>query len=126
MIMQRRLGRSSIKVRRDKVVIATKFGNLFDEQSKQITGTDASPEFIRRACDASLKRLGTDYPERAEVFAQGRHCTAVQHEENIFNDNAAVIAVCEKYNLASINRGPLAMESWPLTKDKMQEIAKIL
>jgi len=45
---------------RDDVVIATKFGIVFDEESKEITGQDASPEYIRRACDASLQRLGTD------------------------------------------------------------------
>jgi aryl-alcohol dehydrogenase-like predicted oxidoreductase len=43
------------------MVIATKFGNTFDEKNKQITGSNASPEYIQRACDASLKRLKTDY-----------------------------------------------------------------
>jgi len=43
------------------VVIATKFGNLFDEQTRQITGASSEPEHIRRACEASLRRLQTDY-----------------------------------------------------------------
>ena len=43
------------------VVVATKFGNVFDESTKEITGNDASPEYIRAACDASLRRLGRDY-----------------------------------------------------------------
>jgi aryl-alcohol dehydrogenase-like predicted oxidoreductase len=47
--------------KRDKVVLATKFGNLFDESTGQITGRDASPGHIRKACEASLKRLSTDY-----------------------------------------------------------------
>ena len=47
--------------RRDQVVIATKFGNTFDESTRQITGSDASPEHIRQACEASLQRLNTDY-----------------------------------------------------------------
>jgi aryl-alcohol dehydrogenase-like predicted oxidoreductase len=47
--------------RRSGVVLLTKFGNTFDEQTRQITGRDASPEHIRRACEASLRRLGTDY-----------------------------------------------------------------
>lgn len=47
--------------RRDRVVIATKFGNVFDEETRQITGADASPDYIRRACEASLRRLQTDY-----------------------------------------------------------------
>jgi len=47
--------------RRDQVVIATKFGNTFDESTRQITGSDASPEYVRQACEASLQRLNTDY-----------------------------------------------------------------
>jgi aryl-alcohol dehydrogenase-like predicted oxidoreductase len=43
------------------VVVATKFGNVFDEKTKEITGNDASPQYIRSACDASLRRLGRDY-----------------------------------------------------------------
>jgi aryl-alcohol dehydrogenase-like predicted oxidoreductase len=46
---------------RQDVVIATKFGNVFDEQTKRITGFNAEPEFVRRACEASLRRLNTDY-----------------------------------------------------------------
>jgi aryl-alcohol dehydrogenase-like predicted oxidoreductase len=51
----------------------------------------------------------TDFPDRAEVFAQGPNCTAIQLQLNILDDNAPVVALCEKYNLAAINRGPLAM-----------------
>lgn len=47
--------------RRSQVVIATKFGQLFDESTRQAIGRDASPAYIRRACDASLRRLKTDY-----------------------------------------------------------------
>ena len=46
---------------RNDVVIATKFGNVFDEQTKRITGFSAEPAFIRNACEASLRRLNTDY-----------------------------------------------------------------
>jgi aryl-alcohol dehydrogenase-like predicted oxidoreductase len=56
---ERVLGRA-LAGRRDDVVLATKFGNTFDETTRQITGEDASPEYIRRACEASLRRLGTD------------------------------------------------------------------
>ena len=45
---------------RDEVVIATKFGYTFDTEQRAITGEDASPGYIRRACQASLRRLGTD------------------------------------------------------------------
>ena len=57
---ERVLGRA-LKGQREAVVIATKFGNVFDEATKQITGRDASPAYIRAACEASLRRLGTEY-----------------------------------------------------------------
>lgn len=47
--------------KRDQVVIATKFGNLFDEDSRQIIDSNASPESIRQQCEDSLRRLNTDY-----------------------------------------------------------------
>jgi aryl-alcohol dehydrogenase-like predicted oxidoreductase len=47
--------------RRKQVVIATKFGNIFDEQTRRLTGASAEPAYIRRACEASLRRLNTDY-----------------------------------------------------------------
>jgi aryl-alcohol dehydrogenase-like predicted oxidoreductase len=146
---ERILGRA-LAGRRSQVVIATKFNAVFDEETRQVIGADASPEGIRRACEDSLRRLNTDYidlyqfhdngypadqaepvretleelvkegkirfygwstdfPDRAEVFAQGPHCTAIQFQLNVLDDNPAVIAICEKYNLAAINRGPLAM-----------------
>ncbi len=56
---ERVLGRA-LGTRRDDVVIATKFGNTFEEGSGRITGSDVSAAYIRRACEASLRRLGTD------------------------------------------------------------------
>jgi len=53
------LGRA-LAGRRDKAVLATKFGPVFDPQTKQATGQDASPAAIRSACEASLRRLRTD------------------------------------------------------------------
>jgi aryl-alcohol dehydrogenase-like predicted oxidoreductase len=47
--------------RRDRVVISTKFNSLFDEDTRQATGSDATPAGIRRACEESLRRLQTDY-----------------------------------------------------------------
>jgi len=47
--------------RREQVVIATKFGNIFDEQTRQVTGASGTPEDVRSACEASLRRLQTDY-----------------------------------------------------------------
>jgi aryl-alcohol dehydrogenase-like predicted oxidoreductase len=46
---------------RDEVVLATKFGYTFDEDARAATGQDTSPDYIRRACEASLRRLGTDW-----------------------------------------------------------------
>lgn len=54
------LGRA-LAGRTDGVVVATKFGYTFDPRSRTITGEDASPEYIRSACEASLRRLGTEY-----------------------------------------------------------------
>ncbi len=45
---------------RDEIAIVTKWGNLIDEGSRQLVGTDASPGYVRRALDASLRRLRTD------------------------------------------------------------------
>ena len=42
---------------RDGVVVATKFGNLFDEATRRATSRDASPESVRGQCEASLRRL---------------------------------------------------------------------
>lgn len=51
----------ALKDVRNHVVISTKFGNTYDENRRELTGTDASPRYIRQACHASLKRLQTDW-----------------------------------------------------------------
>jgi aryl-alcohol dehydrogenase-like predicted oxidoreductase len=51
----------------------------------------------------------TDDPKRAQFFAEGPHCTAVQHELNLLHDNEPMLTVCDGSDLASINRSPLAM-----------------
>ncbi|MEV5176160.1 aldo/keto reductase [Streptomyces flaveolus] len=136
--------------RRDDVVLATKWGNVFDADTRTLTGTDATPEYARRALTASLRRLGTDRvdlyqlhisdadparaaelrdaceefvaeglvraygwstddPARAAVFAEGPHCAAVQHTLNVLQDAPELLALCERLELASVNRSPLAM-----------------
>lgn len=50
----------AIKGRRDQVVLATKFGNVRTVDG-QFLGIDGKPQYVREACDASLKRLGVDY-----------------------------------------------------------------
>ncbi|CAL9318625.1 aldo/keto reductase [Streptomyces olindensis] len=57
---ERVLGRALGKRRADAVV-ATKWGNVFDEETRTLTGSDDSPAQLRRALTASLRRLGTDY-----------------------------------------------------------------
>ncbi|MEV7871774.1 aldo/keto reductase [Streptomyces sp. NPDC088124] len=54
------LGRA-LRGHRDEVVIATKWGNLFDEATRTADGHDATPGHARRALTASLRRLGTDH-----------------------------------------------------------------
>jgi aryl-alcohol dehydrogenase-like predicted oxidoreductase len=46
---------------RDHVVIATKFGWTFDEDAHRTHGPKTTPEYVRTACHASLRRLGTDW-----------------------------------------------------------------
>jgi aryl-alcohol dehydrogenase-like predicted oxidoreductase len=144
-VLGRALGR-----RRDEVVVATKWGNVFDEETRTLTGHDDSPAYVRRALTASLRRLGTDHvdlyqlhlsdadpgraaelrdaceelvgeglirvygwstddPARAAVFAEGPHCAAVQHTLNVLQDAPQLLDVAEKFDLAAVNRSPLAM-----------------
>ncbi|MBZ9642955.1 aldo/keto reductase [Streptomyces sp. PSKA30] len=146
---ERILGRALGK-RRDDVVVATKWGNVFDEDTRTLTGGDDSPAYARRALTASLRRLDTDHidlyqfhlsdadperaaelrdaceefvreglirayawstddPARAAVFAEGAHCTAVQHAANVLHDAPEMFALCEEAGLAGIIRSPLAM-----------------
>ncbi|GAB3425320.1 aldo/keto reductase [Flindersiella endophytica] len=50
----------ALRGKRDGVVIATKWGFTYDEERRESPGTDASPEYVRTACEASLRRLETD------------------------------------------------------------------
>lgn len=56
-----RLIGEAIKGRRSQVVLATKFGYFGNEATKTLYGYDVTPDYIERACEASLKRLQTDY-----------------------------------------------------------------
>jgi aryl-alcohol dehydrogenase-like predicted oxidoreductase len=152
---ERLLGQA-LKGRRDQVVVATKFGSVFDEQTKthfyQRDDPIVRPEFVREACEASLKRLNTDYIDlyqfhwsdydvelavdllpvledlvaegkirwygwstdhldRARVFAQGEHCTAIQTTLNVFMDAPEMLELVEEFDLACLNKHPLASGS---------------
>src|SRR5438093_689709 len=50
----------AIRGRRDKVLLATKFGNLRSPEGAFL-GVNGRPEYVRQACDASLERLGVDH-----------------------------------------------------------------
>jgi aryl-alcohol dehydrogenase-like predicted oxidoreductase len=47
--------------RRDEVVLATKFGILRDPEDPASRGINGRPEYVRQACEASLRRLGVDH-----------------------------------------------------------------
>src|ERR1700676_1443460 len=49
----------ALKGRRDKYILATKFGNIRLPDGKP--GAKGNPDYVIEACDKSLKRLGTDY-----------------------------------------------------------------
>lgn len=50
----------------------------------------------------------TDSVEAARLFAEGEHCTAIQHDLNVVLDAPEMLDLCEQLNLASVNRSPLA------------------
>jgi len=50
----------AIRGRRAQVVLATKCGIVRDQTNRTVRGINGRPDYIRQACDASLKRLGVD------------------------------------------------------------------
>ncbi|MGY1694128.1 aldo/keto reductase [Geodermatophilus sp. SYSU D00814] len=72
-----RLVGKAIAGRRDEVVLATKFGNERGEDGS-FRGINGRPDYVRRACDASLERLGVDV---IDLYYQHRVDTRVPVEE---------------------------------------------
>jgi len=68
-----------LKGRRDKVLLATKFGNVRTPGSFQIR-IDNSPAYIKSACDASLQRLGI---EVIDLYYMHRRTKDVPIEESV-------------------------------------------
>src|SRR4026209_133082 len=64
---ERLVGRA-IRDRRQEVVVATKFGNVRNEDGTFL-GINGRPDYVHRACDASLQRLGID---TIDVYYQHR------------------------------------------------------
>ncbi|MHB8334887.1 MAG: aldo/keto reductase [Acidimicrobiales bacterium] len=73
---ERLVGRA-IAARRDEVVLATKFGNERREDGTRV-GVNGHPDYVRRACDASLLRLGVDH---IDLYYQHRVDPSVPVEE---------------------------------------------
>ncbi len=69
----------AIRDRRGEVVLATKFGNERRPDGSWI-GINGKPEYVRRACDASLGRLGLDY---IDLYYQHRVDNTVPIEETV-------------------------------------------
>jgi aryl-alcohol dehydrogenase-like predicted oxidoreductase len=69
----------AIKDRRDEVQLATKFGNERNPDGSWV-GINGSPDYVRKACDASLKRLGVDH---IDLYYQHRVDRTVPIEETV-------------------------------------------
>jgi aryl-alcohol dehydrogenase-like predicted oxidoreductase len=50
----------ALKGHREQVVIATKFGILRDPEKSEFRGISGKPDYVRKACEGSLRRLGID------------------------------------------------------------------
>jgi len=140
----------ALEGKRDKVILATKFGFNVNEIEKRVTlRSDDHLQYVRDECEASLRRLNTDvidlyqlhvwdYPldkvpamvdvleslvkdgkirfygwstddvAGARLFAEGKHCVAIQHDLNVILDAPEMLSLCDELNLASVNRSPLA------------------
>ncbi|MEP7332033.1 MAG: aldo/keto reductase [Terracoccus sp.] len=69
----------AISDRRDQVVLATKFGNERAEDGTRL-GVNGRPEYVRRAAEASLQRLGVDH---IDLYYQHRVDQRVPIEETV-------------------------------------------
>ena len=75
---ERLVGRA-IEGRREEVTLATKFGNQRGEDGSYL-GVNGRPEYVRKSCDGSLQRLGTDY---IDLYYQHRVDRGVPIEETV-------------------------------------------
>lgn len=69
----------AIQDRRDRVILATKFGNVRSEDGGWL-GISGKPEYVRQACDASLQRLGVDV---IDLYYQHRVDPTVPIEDTV-------------------------------------------
>jgi len=125
----------AIKGKRDQVIIATKFGVMRGEDGSY-PGLNGKPEYVKQACEASLKRLGVDCIDlyytvgaMAELVKEGKvkyiglseiseeeirraHAvhpiTAVQNEYSLWSHELdPVMSVCRELNIAMVPYSPL-------------------
>ena len=68
------------KTRRAKVQLATKFGIVRDPNDPSKRGISGRPEYLRQACEGSLKRLGTDH---IDLYYQHRVDPSVPIEDTV-------------------------------------------
>ncbi len=69
----------ALKGKRPNVIIATKFGNMRAEDGAFL-GVNGRPEYVKSACEASLKRLDTDY---IDLYYQHRVDPSIPIEETV-------------------------------------------
>ncbi len=70
----------ALQERRGEIFLATKFGIVRDPANPQVRGISGRPEYVRSACDASLRRLGADV---IDLYYQHRVDPAVPIEETV-------------------------------------------
>jgi aryl-alcohol dehydrogenase-like predicted oxidoreductase len=70
----------AIRGRREQVVIATKFGIVRSADDPTVRGISGRPEYVREACEGSLRRLGVD---EIDLYYQHRVDTSVPIEETV-------------------------------------------
>jgi aryl-alcohol dehydrogenase-like predicted oxidoreductase len=75
---ERLVGRA-VADRRERAIVATKFGNERREDGSYV-GVNGSPEYVRSACEASLERLGIDH---IDLYYQHRVDRTVPIEETV-------------------------------------------
>jgi aryl-alcohol dehydrogenase-like predicted oxidoreductase len=84
----------TIKPRRDEVFLATKFANIRKKDDPTYWVVSGKPEYVRSACDASLKRLGVDH---IDLYYQHRVDPEVPIEDTVGAMSALVQAGKVKY-----------------------------
>jgi aryl-alcohol dehydrogenase-like predicted oxidoreductase len=70
----------AIKGKRDKIVLATKFGIVRDPANPNVRGVSGKPDYVRSACEASLRRLGV---QTIDLYYQHRVDPKTPIEETV-------------------------------------------